>query len=128
MLRGKTELGLFVQLMIGFKKYHTTLSAKGVVIVNAAGGSNMFTYAKLLKDLGYDTCVFADDDKPNELKTEKKKSEEAGIKLFLCESGNCLERQIIMDLPWNSVFDIIKCSQEGFPILTFYYQMILSQE
>ncbi|WP_333616550.1 ATP-binding protein [Bacteroides pyogenes] len=122
---GKTELG-FIRAIDDWiqKKYHTTLSAKGVVIVNAAGGSNMFTYAKLLKDLGYDTCVFADDDKPNELKTEKKKSEEAGIKLFLCESGNCLERQIIMDLPWNSVFDIIKCSQEGFP----YSNILLSND
>lgn len=115
---GKTEQG-FIRAIDSWiqKEYHTNFSSKGVVIVNAEGGSKMFTYARKLKDLGYETCVFADDDKPNELDVEKKTTTNAGIELFLCETGNCLERQIIMDLPWSYISNIVNCSQDEFPYL-----------
>ena len=113
---GKTEQG-FIRAIDSwiYSKYNTSLSAKGVVIVNAGGGNKMFTYARNLKELGYDTCVFADDDKPKELKEEKQASNEVGVKLLLCETGNSLERQIILDLPWNFISTIVNCSQEDFP-------------
>lgn len=113
---GKTEQG-FIRAIDSwiYSKYNTSLSAKGVVLVNAGGGNKMFTYARNLKELGYDTCVFADDDKPKELKEEKQASNEVGVKLLLCETGNCLERQIILDLPWNYISTIVNCPQEDFP-------------
>lgn len=87
------------------------------MIVNAEGGNKMFTYARKLKNLGYETCVFADDDKPDELEAEKKATTASEINLFLCESGNCLERQIIMDLPWDYISSIVNYYQDEFPYL-----------
>lgn len=116
--KGKTEQG-FIRAIDSWiqKKHHTSLSSKGVVIVNAEGGNKMFTYARKLKNLGYKICVFADDDKPDELAPEKKATTAAEIDLFLCESGNCLERQIIMDLPWDYISSIVNCNQDEFPYL-----------
>ncbi len=113
---GKTEIG-FIRAVDSWiqQKYETSLSAKGVIVVNASGGNNMFTFACKLKELGFDTCVFADDDKPEELKKYKSEAINNGIDLFLCEEGNCLERQIISDLPWEKIQTIVNCQQDGFP-------------
>ena len=113
---GKTEQGFVRALdtwVLG--KYHTTLSAKGVVIVNCGGGDKMFTYAIKLKSLGYDTCVFADDDKPNELAKKQVEADKAGVSLFLCETGNCIEKQVFRDLPWLYFLKVINCDEDGFP-------------
>lgn len=113
---GKTEIGFIRAVDFWIQqKYETSLSAKGVIVVNASGGNNMFTFACKLKELGFDTCVFADDDKPEELKKYKSEAINNGIDLFLCEEGNCLERQIISDLPWEKIQTIVNCQQDGFP-------------
>lgn len=113
---GKTELGFLRYLDIWIKgKYKTSFSAKGVVLVNAAGGNKMFTYAIELKRLGYDTCVFADNDNAKELGDGIRAAAKNEVKMFLCENGNCIERQLIMDLPWNYIEQIINCPQKDFP-------------
>lgn len=113
---GKTELGFLRYLDTWiYDKYHTSLSAKGVVLVNAAGGNKMYSYAVKLKKLGYETCVFADNDNAKEIKAEINVAIENGIEMFLCEEGYCIERQIIMDLPWNAVEKIVNCPQNDFP-------------
>lgn len=113
---GKTELGFLRYLDTWiYDKYHTSLSAKGVVLVNAAGGNKMYSYAVKLKKLGYETCVFADNDNAKEIKAEISVAIENDIKMFLCEEGYCIERQIIMDLPWDTVEKIVNCPQNGFP-------------
>lgn len=113
---GKTELGFLRYLDTWiYDKYHTSLSAKGVVLVNAAGGDKMYSYAVKLKKLGYETCVFADNDNAKEIKAEINVAIENGIEMFLCEEGYCIERQIIMDLPWNAVEKIVNCPQNDFP-------------
>lgn len=66
-----------------YDKYQTTFSAKGVVLVNAAGGNKMYSYAIGLKKLGYDTCVFADNDNAKELEYGIKTAIEDGqLKCF----------------------------------------------
>ena len=113
---GKTELGFLRHLDSWiYNKYQTSLSAKGVVLVNAAGGNKMFSYAINLKELGYNTCVFADNDNAKELKASIKVATEKGIDMFLCEDGYCIERQIIMDLPWHYIKQIVNCNQNDFP-------------
>lgn len=113
---GKTELGFLRYLDTWiYDKYHTSLSAKGVVLVNAAGGNKMYSYAVKLKKLGYETCVFADNDNAKEIKAEISVAIENDIEMFLCEEGYCIERQIIMDLPWDTVEKIVNCPQNGFP-------------
>lgn len=60
---GKTEQG-FIRAIDNWllEQYGTNLSAKGVVLIDCKGGNNMYTYAIKLKSLGYDTCIFADND------------------------------------------------------------------
>ena len=113
---GKTEMG-FIRAIDSWvrAKYSTSLSSKGVVIVNSNGGNQMYTFARKLHNMGYTTCVFADDDKFSELANEKRKTEELDIKLFLCEKGNCFEKQFIGDLPWKFIANIVQCPQESFP-------------
>lgn len=113
---GKTEVG-FIRAIDSWirKKHNTSLSAKGVVIVDSKGGNQMYTFARKLFDIGYKTCVFADDDKSEELTVEKHLTDEKGIKLFLCDKGNCFEKQIINDLPWKFIANIVQCSQVNFP-------------
>ena len=113
---GKTEQGFIRSLDAWLlKERNTSLSAKGVVIVNAGGGDKMYTYAVKLKSLGYNTCVFADDDKPQELASSKNSATEAEVSLFLCEEGNCIEQQLFMDLPWEYVIEMVNCDEDGFP-------------
>lgn len=77
----------------------------------------MYTYAVHLKQLGIDSCVFADDDKPDELSEKKKEATTLGIPLYLCEKGFCLEAQVMKDIPWSQVTEILACNQENFPAL-----------
>ena len=122
---GKTEFGFLRYLDSWiYDKYHINLSAKGVVLVNAAGGNKMFSYAVKLKDLGYDACVFADNDNAKELEPVIKAATKKGIDMFLCEEGACIERQLIMDLPWNYIEQIINCPQKDFP----YTHIILTEQ
>lgn len=112
---GKTEQGFIRAIDAWLQKTHqTSFSAKGVVLVDAKGGDNMYSYSVMLKSLGYDTGVFADDDTAS-LKSAKGRAINSNVQLFLCEDGNCLERQVIMDLPWEKILEIVNCNQEGFP-------------
>jgi len=113
---GKTEQG-FLRTIDEWilENKSTNFSAKGIATVNAGGGNKMYTFARKLKALGYDVCVFADDDRARELEVEKDKTIEDGISLFLCEQGNCFERQLVNDLPWEYISDITNCSQNDFP-------------
>lgn len=113
---GKTELGI----VRAFNRIiqdadHENFSSLGISMINCNGGDQMYTIAKKMKNLGYDVCVFADDDIPKELKRKKQAATEAEIPLFLCDEGNCIEAQIIQDLPWNALFDLINCPQTDFP-------------
>lgn len=112
---GKTEQGFIRAIDAWLQKTHqTSFSAKGVVLVDAKGGDNMYSYSVMLKSLGYDTGVFADDDTAS-LKSAKGRAINSNVQLFLCEEGNCLERQVIMDLPWEKICEIVNCDQEDFP-------------
>jgi AAA15 family ATPase/GTPase len=113
---GKTEVGYIRALDEWiFAKYGETLSSIGVSVVNTTGGNNMYTLPLKLNSLGYNVCIFADDDKDDELKEYKSAAVERKIEMFLCESGLCLEAQVIQDLPWPKLTDLINCPQENFP-------------
>lgn len=115
---GKTEFGFIRGIDTWLRKNNMPpFSSKGMVSVNANGGDNMYTYAIRLKQLGIDSCVFADDDKPDELFEKKKDATTLGIPLYLCEKGLCLEAQVMKDIPWSKVTEILACNQENFPAL-----------
>lgn len=113
---GKTEYGFLRALDLGVEQeYDANFSTNGVVIVNACGGDKMFTYAIKLKKLGYDVCVFADNDVSEELLNSIDAARNASIPLFLCEKGNCLEREVIMSISWNAFILLTQCNDEEFP-------------
>lgn len=113
---GKTECGFLRSLDSWIeKKYDANFSTNGVVIVNAGGGDKIYTYSLKLKELGYDVCVFADNDVSEELKNSINSAKEASIPLFLCEKGYCLEKEVIISISWNAFVLLTQCSQENFP-------------
>lgn len=113
---GRTEVG-FIRAIDTYiqTKCGTSLSAKGAVLVDAGGGSKMYKYAQAFKDLGFDTCVFADNDKHKELKKIINDTQSQGINVFLCEEGNYLEKQILCDLQWGYIMKVVGCPQDEFP-------------
>ena len=112
---GKTELGLWRGIDLKCDEtLYKSFSAYGVALLNANGGNNMYTYALILKSIGYDVCIFADND--TNMDKYIAKANEAKIPVHLCEKGLCLEKQIIKDLPWDYVLKLVSCSQEGFPV------------
>ena len=113
---GKTEYGFLRALDLRVEQeYDANFSTNGVVIVNACGGDKMFTYAIKLKKLGYDVCVFADNDVSEELLNSIDAARNASIPLLLCEKGNCLEREVIMSISWNAFILLTQCNDEEFP-------------
>ncbi len=113
---GKTECG-FLRAMDSWleTKNEANFSTKGVVIVNAGGGDKIYTYAIELKRMGYDVCVFADNDVTKELSVKINAARDVSIPLFLCGEGNCLEKEIIMSVSWNEFISLTKCNENGFP-------------
>jgi predicted ATP-dependent endonuclease of OLD family len=113
---GKTEFGFIRGIDTWLRKNNMPpFSSKGIVSVDANGGDKMYTYAICLKQLGIDSCVFADDDKPDELSEKKKDAIALEIPLYLCERGLCLEAQVLKDIPWNKMAEVLACNQEEFP-------------
>ena len=39
----------------------------------------------------------------------------ASIPLFLCEKGNCLEKEIIISISWDAFISLTQCNEEEFP-------------
>lgn len=116
---GKTELGLWRGIDLkSDETLYKSFSAYGVALLNANGGNNMYTYALNLKLIGYDVCIFADND--TNMDKYIAKANEAKIPIYLCEKGLCLEKQIIKDLPWNYVLKLISCTQDDFPVKNIY--------
>lgn len=111
---GKTEFGIWREIdrRLNAVEPRCFLSV-GVALVNSNGGNNMYTYSMGLKSLGYDVCIFADNDTNQEKAIAK--VEAADIPVFICDDGNCIEKQIINDLPWDYVIKLIECPQENFP-------------
>lgn len=113
---GKTELGI-VRTFNGFIQStdKRNFASLGIGLINCNGGDQMYTIAMKMKDLGYDVCIYADDDRPKDLRKKKQEAQNAGIPMFLCDEGNCIEAQIIHDLPWRALSTLVNCSQKDFP-------------
>lgn len=113
---GKTEVGFLrsIDSWLSQNRF-TTFSANGAVVIDSNGGANMYNYAIKLKQLGYDTLIWGDDDNSEELSRHKQRAIDEDIPTILCQQGNCLERQLFMDLPWESFTEILRCPQKDFP-------------
>lgn len=113
---GKTEYGFLRELDMKLDtKYNANFSTNGVVVVNAGGGDKMYTYALKLKKLGYEVCVFADNDVSAQMAKVIDAVKNNGIRLFLCEDGNCFEKEVIYSISWNAFCVLTQCEEIGFP-------------
>lgn len=104
---GKTEYGFLRELDLKLDElYKASFATKGVVIVNSSGGDKMYTYALKLKGLGYDVCVFADNDVSEQLKNSITLAKAESIPLFLCEEGFCFEKEVLLSLSWDALISL----------------------
>lgn len=105
---GKTEIGFlraFDTYM--YKKKKTRFAHYGIGIAYGGGGDKFFKLAKLLKNCGYDTCIFMDSDILDE-EEEKQEIEAIGVPVFSWDKGFSIEEQIFHDCPIETAEALIQ--------------------
>ena len=105
---GATEVGILRALddwLLG-QDDECRMVSTGTFPVQAGGGTLMFGHALLLKDAGFDTCIFMDSD-IEEYESKKADAEEKGIPVFSWKPGNKTETAMISDAPDASIKDLL---------------------
>jgi len=107
---GKTEIG-FCRALDKYRveSGHSSMSMAGVVYT-LGSGDGFNRKAKNLKiNLGKEVCVLCDSDKDAEIQNPTKgELRTSGIDIVECTSGNNLEKQISIDLPWDGIVELCK--------------------
>lgn len=70
-------------------------------------GAEMIKYAKAFNEAGYRTCLYCDSDEPN-AQGKKTAIKELGITIIDCEDGLSFEKQLLKDLKWEGVIELLK--------------------
>ena len=105
-VEGATENGLLRTLNKKWSDYGESLSMYNSLVMDGKGGTQACQHAKKLNDMGYKVCVLIDSDDKVALK-KAEEIEKIGIKVFKWDNGNSTEKQILKDLPKESLNDII---------------------
>lgn len=109
---GATELGIMRGIEdCLYEEKNETFALKGVIAVDCRGSSIFYKYARLFDSVGYDVCVFCDDDN-KDIQKEKKHTQEKDIPIYCCQEGNAIEQQMFDDLPWDSILQLIGIVQD----------------
>jgi len=109
---GATECGIIRALESHlFQKESISLSAKGIVYLDANGEANMFQRSVQLKSMGFDVLAFGDNDRTEDVKA-KNNAIESNVTIVICEENNALEKQLFKDLSWAAVCDMIEYAIE----------------
>lgn len=110
---GNTEYGICNALdEILFQKQNIPMFLYGCIPIKVGGGSNIFKYSKELIKLNFSILAFCDTD----VDTDNDKKEELkllGVEICDCEEGNCVEKQLFKDLPFESVIQLIEYAIEN---------------
>lgn len=102
---GKTELGLcraidnYIQ-----KQDKPSMSYHGCVCV-LGEGSSFAKKSEHFKNLGFDTHIFCDSDVL--YSPDKNTLQDLGVIISDCEQGNCIEKQVFSDLPFNAITELV---------------------
>ncbi|MDP3150730.1 MAG: ATP-binding protein [Ignavibacteria bacterium] len=103
---GSTEVGICRAIEdYRISKGKSSYAVLGIGIVNGTG-DRFIKYCENFSEAGFDVCVFVDSDK-QEVNTKKETLKLKNIKVFDCEAGNAIEKQIFADLPWEAVQKLI---------------------
>ena len=105
-VEGATESGILKTLNYKWSDSGNSLSLYNSVVMDGKGGINACQNAQKLKNIGYDVCLFIDAD---DLKTnqEAEKLRKKGIKVLMWKEGNSTEKQLISDLTFDSLSQVI---------------------
>jgi putative ATP-dependent endonuclease of OLD family len=75
---------------------------------NCGGGGNIKVVSPKLLQLGYKTAVVCDNDSEDQLSVEEVEGlKSAGIHVCQWTKGNSTERQLLAELPWNKVPELL---------------------
>lgn len=69
-------------------------------------GNTLVERSKEIQQAGINTALFCDSDE-NSVNEEKEGLKASDVNIFDCEMGKCIEQQIISDLPWDGVREIL---------------------
>lgn len=107
---GRTEYGIIRSVGEWIREIKKiSLGALGVCPTDCGGGTNHLDWALKLKSLGYDVCVFCDNDQNSPSYRRKvEQVTQAGIPIFTWQEGFCTEQQMMQDLLWANVIQLIK--------------------
>jgi predicted ATP-dependent endonuclease of OLD family len=107
---GKTEVGLLRGLDVYLQKNKgRSFSSNGVWIADCGGGEQHLDSALLLHSMGYDVSVFCDNDITNNDSYKLKLNDviDNGIPVFKWSDGKCCEEQLLSDIPWPEVIQLV---------------------
>ncbi len=105
---GNTEYGICNALdEILFQKQNIPMFLYGCIPIKAGGGSKIFKYSKELSKLNFNILAFCDTDVDKD-NVKKEELKNLGIKICDCEEGNCIEKQLFKDLPFESIIQLIE--------------------
>jgi putative ATP-dependent endonuclease of the OLD family len=108
---GKTEYGFCLAL----EKYwgikgNPPLVYQGISIVEGVGDSAI-ERADRLAELGYDTCLFLDSDKP-ELNEKIEEAKNKGVTVIQWDGAVAIEERIAEDVSWDTLKEVVALGAE----------------
>lgn len=105
---GSTEYGICNQLdEILFQQNNNPMFLYGCMPINSNGGSKIFNDCTELNKLKYNLLAFCDTDVSAD-NEKKERLKNLGVKICDCEIGNCIEKQLFKDLPYDAVINLIE--------------------
>lgn len=103
---GATEIGVCRAL----NQHRISLSKPNAALLGVrfadGGGDEMIKYAKAFKNAGYRTCLYCDSDKDS-TNDKKAELEAMGITVIDCENGLSFEKQLLKDLSWKGIKELL---------------------
>lgn len=106
---GPTELGLLKAFDDWWSMTSNSFGLLGVALANG-GGSSAPGRAMGIRTLGYTTAFFADSDR--ELTPSEAELEAEGVGVFQWSEGLAVEQQILKDLPWEGVVEVVRYAMD----------------
>ena len=108
---GATEIGICRALnLFRTQKEKKNASFLGVRFADGTG-SNIIDYCEGFKKSGFEVCLFCDSD-DNGINNKKVELKNDGIEIFDCELGNAIENQVVKDLPWDAIRELINYEKQ----------------
>jgi putative ATP-dependent endonuclease of OLD family len=105
---GATEVGLCRALdKFRFSNNLQQMAFQDCAFIDGTGNTMAERATQICREASLKTCLLCDCDEQS-LESQKPNLVATGITLFDCETGNCLESQVLKDLPWPGIQELIQ--------------------